>query len=65
MSRKVTDGSSFMTSTVGHAVGHSYQVREGVVNTSIKFYVRTRPWPRCRHAVRAKHVKLMGARRQS
>ena len=63
MSRKVTDGSSFMTSTVGHAVGHSYQVREGVVNTSIKFYVRTRP--RCRHAVRANHVRLMGARRQS
>lgn len=65
MSRKVTDGSSFMASTVGHAVGHSCQVRDGVVNTSIKFYVRTGPWPRGRHAVRANHVKLMGARRQS
>ena len=53
-----------MSSTVGHAVGRSCQVREGVVNTSIKFFVPTRPWPRCRHAVRANHVKLMGARRQ-
>ena len=61
MSRKVTDGSSFMSSTVGH----SCQVRKGVVTTSIKFYVPTRPWHRCRHAVRANHVRLMGARRQS
>ena len=65
MARKVTDGSSFMSSTVGHAVGHSCQVGKGVVNTSIKFYVPTRPWPRCRHEVRANHLKLMGVRRQS
>ena len=65
MIRKVTDGSSFMSSTVGHAVGHSCQVRERVVNTSITFYVRTRPWPRGRYAIRANHAKLMGARRQS